>query len=174
MLDGNAQRDWKVFEHIYFELIKYYKGVFSKQQDYKEIAEIEGKSIKLIDATVMSVCLSLFDWAKYRKAKGAIKIHTSLNEKTILSDIINITQAKISDKRGVDSFRYPKDTIIVDDRGYFDFKLFKLRIDDGNIFVTRSKSNTVFDTVEELDLSDDKQQEILKDEIIFLTGTQAK
>ncbi len=49
MSDGNSNRDWKVYEHIYFELIKYYKGVFAKQQGYKEIAEIEGKTIKLID-----------------------------------------------------------------------------------------------------------------------------
>ncbi|MEA3317259.1 MAG: IS4 family transposase [Bacteroidota bacterium] len=173
MSDGNAQRNWKVFEHIYFELIKYYKGVFSKQEGYKEIAEIEGKSIKLIDATVMSVCLSLFDWAKYRTAKGAIKIHTSLDERTLLPDIINITEAKVSDRRDVDGFRYPEDTIIVDDRGYFDFKLFKLRIDDGNTFVTRAKSNTVLESVEELDLPEDKDHEILKDEIIYLTGKQA-
>lgn len=173
MSDGNAQRSWRVFEHIYFELIKYYKSVFSEQEAYKEIAEIEGKSIKLIDATVMSVCLRLFDWAKYRTAKGGIKIHTSLDEKTLLPDIINITEAKLSDRRGVDEFRYPKDTIIVDDRGYFDFKLFKLRIEDGNIFVTRSKSNTVFESVEEFELPEDKDHEIIKDEIIFLTGKQA-
>jgi hypothetical protein len=174
MSDGNAQRDWKVFEHMYLELVKYYKGVFSKQSGYNEIAEIEGRSIKLIDATVMSVCLNLFDWAKYRTKKGAIKVHTSLDEKTLLPDIINITEAKVSDRRGVDEFRYPKETIIVDDRGYFDFKLFKLRIDDGNIFVTRSKSNTLFESVEELDLPEDKDHEILKDEIIYLTGKQAK
>lgn len=173
MSDGNSNRDWKVYEHIYFELIKYYKGVFAKQQGYKEIAEIEGKTIKLIDATIMSVCLNLFDWAKYRTAKGGIKIHTSLDEKTLLPDIINITEAKLSDRRGVDEFRYAKDTIIVDDRGYFDFKLFKLRIDDGNTFVTRAKSNTVFEPVKELELPDDKDHEIIKDEIIYLTGKQA-
>ena len=174
MSDGNANRDWRVYEHIYFELIKYYKNVFLKQEGYKEILEIEGKSVKLVDATVMSVCLSLFDWAKYRTTKGAIKVHTSLDEKTLLPDIINITAAKVSDRRGVDEFRYPKDTIIVDDRGYFDFKLFKLRIDDGNIFVTRSKSNTLFESVEELDLPEDENLEILKDEIICLTGKSAK
>lgn len=173
MSDGNSNRGWKVYEHIYFELIKYYKGVFAKQQGYKEIAEIEGKTIKLIDATIMSVCLNLFDWAKYRTAKGGIKIHTSLDEKTLLPDIINITEAKLSDRRGVDGFRYAKDTIIVDDRGYFDFKLFKLRIDDGNTFVTRAKSNTVFESVKELELPDDKDHEIIKDEIIYLTGKQA-
>ena len=173
MSDGNSNRNWKVFEHIYFELIKYYKGVFAKQQGYKEIAEIEGKTIKLIDATIMSVCLNLFDWAKYRTAKGGIKIHTSLDERTLLPDIINITEAKLSDRRGVDEFRYAKDTIIVDDRRYFDFKLFKLRIEDGNTFVTRAKSNTVFESIEELELPNDKDHEIIKDEIIYLTGKQA-
>jgi Transposase DDE domain/Domain of unknown function (DUF4372) len=173
MSDGNAQRDWKVYEHIYFELIRYYKGVFSKQPGYKEIAEIEGQSVKLVDATIMSVCLSLFSWAEYRTAKGGIKIHTSLDEKTLLPDIINISEAKLSDRRGVDGFRYPKGDIIVDDRGYFDFKLFKTRIEDGNIFVTRAKSNTVFETVEELELPEGKDHEIIKDEIMYLTGKQA-
>ena len=173
MSDGNSNRNWKVFEHIYFELIKYYKSVFSKQKGYKEIAEIEGRTVKLVDATIMGVCLSLFDWAKYRTAKGGIKIHTSLDEKTLIPDIINITEARLSDRRGVDGFRYERDTIIVDDRGYFDFKLFKLRIGDGNIFVTRTKSNTVFESVGELELPNDKDHEIIKDEIICLTGKQA-
>ncbi len=173
MSDGNAKKDWRVFEYIYFELIKYYKGVFSKQSGYKKIVEIEGKSIKLVDATIITVCLSLFDWAKYRTAKGGIKIHTSLNEKTLLPDIINISEAKLSDRRGVDDFRYKKDTIVVDDRGYFDFKLFKIRIDDQNYLVTRIKSNTDYQSIEEFDLPEDKDFEILKDEKIMLTGKAA-
>ena len=173
MSDGNHQRDWKVYEHLYFSLIAYYKNVFQKQPEYKEIQEIEGKSIKLIDATIMSVCLNLFDWAKYRTAKGGIKAHVSLDEKTMLPDIVNITEAKVSDRRGVDNFTYPKDTIVVDDRGYFDFKLFLKRIDDGNIFVTRIKSNTSYEPTYELELPDDKDFEILKDEVIHLSGKQA-
>ena len=61
MSDGNKNRSWKVFEKLYFDLVGYYKEVFSKQENYKVIKEIEGKSIKLIDASIMSVCLSLFD-----------------------------------------------------------------------------------------------------------------
>jgi len=174
MSDGNSKRDWRGYAHIYFELIKYYKGVFTKQVGYKEITEIEGKSIKLVDATIMSVCLSLFDWAQYRTAKGGIKIHTSLDEKTLLPDIINISEAKLSDRRGVDNFRYPKDTIVVDDRGYFDFKLFKSRIEDENHLVTRIKTNTDYESIEEFDLPDDKDFEILKDEKIRLKGKAAE
>lgn len=174
MSDGNSKRNWKGYEHIYFELIKYYKNVFSKQEGHKEIKEIEGKTIKLVDATIMSVCLNLFDWAKYRTAKGGSKIHTSLDEKTLLPDIVNISEAKLSDRRGVDNFRYPKDTIVVDDRGYFDFKLFKTRIDDDNHLVTRIKVNTNYISIEEFDLPDDKDFEILKDEKIMLTGKAAE
>lgn len=173
MSDGNSKRDWRVFENIYHELVKYYKNVFTKQPGYQEIAEIDGKSIKLVDATIMSVCLSLFDWAEYRTAKGGIKVHTCLDEKTLIPEMINISEAKLSDRRGVDDFRYPKDTIIVDDRGYYDFKLFAQRIDDENHFVNKMKSNTVYESIDELELPDDKDFEILKDEIIILKGKAA-
>lgn len=174
MSDGNENRDWRVFEKLYFELVSYYKGVFPQRNDYKAIEEIEGKSIKLIDATIMSVCLKLFDWAKYRTAKGGIKVHTSLDEKTLLPDIINISEARLSDRRGIDEFQYPKDTIIVDDRGYYDFKLFAQRIEDENHFVTRMKVNTLYKSIEEFDLPEHEDFNILKDEIIKLTGSAAK
>jgi len=91
----------------------------------------------------------------------------------MIPDIINISEAKVSDRRGVDNFRYEKDTIIVDDRGYFDTKLFKIRIDDQNHFVTRIKDNILYESVREYDLPDDKDEHILKDEIIRLTGKAA-
>lgn len=173
MSDGNAKRNYKVFSDIYHNLVAHYRNVFSKRPGYKEIKGIEGKTIKLVDATIMSVCLSLFEWASYRTAKGGIKAHVSLDEKTMLPEIINITEAKLSDRRGVDGFRYPKDTIVVDDRGYFDFSLFKQRVEDQNIFVTRMKSNTVYEQVRELELPDDRNFEILKDETIRLSSVAA-
>ena len=72
MSDGNAKKDWRVFEYLYGELVAYYKRVFSKQPGYKDIAEIEERSINLVDATIMTVCLNLFDWAEYQTAKGEI------------------------------------------------------------------------------------------------------
>jgi len=173
MCDGNAKRNYRVFEDLYYSLCKYYKAQLSKRPEYKIIDEIEGKHIKIIDATIMSVCLSLFSWAEYRTAKGGIKAHVSLDEKSMIPDIINITEAKVSDRRGVDDFRYEKDTIIVDDRGYFDTKLFRIRIDDQNHFVTRIKENILYESIREYDLPEDKVHHILKDEIIHLTGKAA-
>lgn len=173
MSDGNSKRDYHVFEEIYKLLCKYYKEQLRMRPEYKAIKEIEGKHIKIIDATIMSVCLKLFLWAKFRTAKGGIKAHVSLDEASMIPDIVNISEAKISDRRGVDDFRYEKDTIIVDDRGYFDCKLFKIRITDQNHFVTRIKSNILYESIRENDLPDDKDYHILKDEIIILNGKAA-
>lgn len=173
MSDGNAKRDYRVFEELYYLLCGYYKEQLRMREDYKVIQEIEGKHIKIIDATIMSVCLNLFSWAEYRTAKGGIKAHVSLDEISMIPDMVNITQAKVSDRRGVDDFRYPKDTIIVDDRGYYDTKLFKIRVEDENHFVTRIKGNILYESIRELDLPDGKDEHIIKDEIIKLSGKSA-
>jgi hypothetical protein len=173
MSDGNAKRDYRVFEDLYYSLCSYYKFQLSRRPEYKVIEEIKNKNIKIIDATIMSVCLKLFPWAKFRTAKGGIKAHISLDEASMIPEIVNISEAKISDRRGVDNFRYVKDTIIVDDRGYFDVKLFKIRIDDDNHLVTRIKDNILYESVREFDLPDNKDEHILKDEIIRLTGKSA-
>lgn len=137
------------------------------------IKQIKGKHIKLVDASIMSLCLSLFPWAKFRTAKGGIKMHVSLDEATMIPDMVNLTPAKVSDRRGADNFRYPKDTIVVDDRGYFDFGLFATRIEDQNHFVTRIKSNTLYESIVENELPEGKDEHILKDELIYLTGQAA-
>lgn len=174
MSDENAKRDWKVFEKLYFDLLAHFSTIFAKQHEYKVIKEIEGKHIKLVDASIMSVCLNLFPWAKFRTAKGGIKIHISLDEARMIPEMIHITEAKVSDRRGVDNFRYLKDTIVVDDRGYFDFNLFLIRIEDQNHFVTRIKQGTVYESIIEKELPDGKEEHILKDELIRLTGKAAK
>jgi hypothetical protein len=174
MSDGNAKRDYRVFERLYQELIKHYQAVYTRTPGYKAIDEIKGKNIKIIDATTMSVCLNLFSWAKFRTAKGGIKAHISLDEATMLPEMVNITEAGVSDRRGADNFRYEADTIVVDDRGYFDFKLFMQRITDQNHFVTRIKDNTLYESVIEKELNDETSDAVLKDEIILLTGKAAQ
>ncbi len=174
MSDGNRQRHWQVFEYLYYALLKHYGGVLRKEHKSHLIKELEGMDIKLIDSSTISLCLSLFDWAKFRTAKGGIKIHTCWDAALQIPDFINITEAKVHDSQGFENNVFPANTIIVEDKGYFDFGVMKKRIDAKNIFVTRIKDNTTYESVVELELPDDKDHHILKDEIILLTGKAAQ
>ena len=174
MSDGNMKRDWRVYESLYYKLLSHYGSILKKHHKSFVIDEIKGKSIKLIDSSTIPLCLSMFDWAKFRTAKGGVKIHTCLDVELMLPDVVNISEAKTHDRHGLEQLVFPQNTIIVEDRGYFDFTLMLNRIAAQNTFVTRIKTNTVYETVEELDLPDGKNEHIVKDEIIRLTSQKAK
>jgi IS4 transposase len=174
MSDGNKKRGFHVFESLYYRLLSYHKHALKTNHQSHIIEEIKNDTVKLIDSTTISLCLGLFDWAKFRTAKGGLKIHTVWDDQLGLPTLVNITEAKVHDRNGLVNNVFEKGTIIVEDRGYFDFDLMLNRHNAKNVFVTRIKENTVYETVEELDLPDTKDQDILKDEIIYLTGNQAK
>lgn len=163
----STMSDDQVFETLFYRLLSYYKRNLKPQHRAYIIDEIENHKIKLIDSSTISLCLSLFDWAKYRTAKGGLKIHTVWDTQLGLTDLVNNTQTKTSD-------RFDKGTIIVEDRGCFDFSLMLESIKGKNTFITRIKNNTVFEKIEELELPDDKDQDITKDVIIQLTSPKAK
>jgi len=174
MSDGNKNRNYKVFEDIYYQLIKHYGRTLTDKRERAVIEEVKNETIKLIDSSTVSLCLNLFDWAKFRTAKGGLKIHTVWDDTLGLPDYINITEAKVHDSKGLASQIFPKGTIVVEDRAYFDFELFKSRNDAKNVFVTRLKGKVLYESVEELDLPDDRDQNILKDELIKFTSKEAK
>jgi hypothetical protein len=173
MSDGNKKRDWQVFESLYYRLLSHYKTVLKKYHNTHIIKEIKDQSVKLIDSSIISLCLAMFDWAEFRTAKGGVKLHTVWDDMLMIPEIVNISEAKVHDRHGLDQLVFPKGTIIVEDRGYFDFALMLNRINAENVFVTRIKSNTTYETIEELDLPDHIDQNILKDEIIRLTSGKA-
>ena len=173
MGDGNKNRDWRVFESLYLMLIKHYERILKNNNKQLVIQEVKDQTIKLIDSTVIGLCLTMFDWAKFRTAKGGLKIHTCWDDSLQIPDLINITEAKTHDSKGLGQNIFQKNTIIVEDRAYFDYELMHNRIKAQNIFVTRIKTNTLFEILEELDLPDEKDEDILVDRIIKLTGKKA-
>jgi hypothetical protein len=173
MSDGNKKRSYKVFETLYNRLLSHYRHILSKRHQSHIIKEIENRSIKLIDSTIISLCLSMFDWAKFRTAKGGIKIHTCWDDTMMIPYVVNITPAKLHDRYGLKQFVFAKGTIIVEDRAYFDFLLMLQRVKAENVFVTRIKTNTVFKTIKELELPKKVDQDILKDEVIVLSSNKA-
>ncbi len=174
MSDGNKNRNYQVFEHLYNELLHYYENPLKKYSNQKVIEEVKELTVLIRDSSTIALCLSMFDWAKFRTAKGGIKIHTQWDEAMMLPTLINISEAKIHDSKGFEQVIFPKGTIIIEDKGYWDFKVMKDRILAENTFVTRIKENTVYEVIEELDLPTDDDQHILVDELIYLTGKKAK
>jgi hypothetical protein len=174
MSDGNKKRNYQVFEDLFYGLLQYYGSNLKHNVNRRVIEEVKNETIILRDSTTISLCLAMFDWAKFRTAKGGVKIHTQWDESLMLPTLINITEAKIHDKKGFTQVVFTKGTIIIEDKGYWDFDVMMVRIKAENIFVTRIKENTVYEVIEELDLPDKEDQNILIDELIHLTGTKAK
>ena len=104
MSDGNKKRDWHLFESLYYHLLSHYKTVLKKHHNTHIIKEINDKSIKLIDSSVISLCLAMFDWAKFRTAKGGIKLHTARDDTLMIPEVVNISEAKSSSNYSYSEF----------------------------------------------------------------------
>ena len=116
----------------------------------------------------------MFDWAKYKSAKGAVKMHTLLDFDGNLPAYVNITDGKTADNKGAYDIPLLKRSVIVADRFYNDFSLLNVWDSKGVYFVVRHKENIQFTRVKENELPKNRHQHVLKDEIIKLSGIQSK
>jgi len=165
---ANAHRDYRLFEELYYVLLEKCK----KQCHGKRKFRFRNKLFSL-DATVIELCLSMFNWATYRKTKGAVKLHCILDHDGYLPTFACISEGKPHDlkvaKRAIfPNFPFPAGSIVVVDLGYYDFKLFGRWCATGVNFVTRMKSNANYEVVERYDVP--KNRKVLKDERIRLSG----
>lgn len=166
----NQRRDWELFRNYYYKLLE-----TLGQQAYRRRVKFRIKSkIFLLDSTTISLCLSLFDWAKYKTTKGAVKMHTLLDYDGYLPAYVNITDGKTADNKGAYDIPLLKQGVVVADRFYNDFSLLNVWDSSEVFFVVRHKENIQFKSIKENDLPDNRHQHILKDEIIELTGNQSK
>jgi Transposase DDE domain/Domain of unknown function (DUF4372) len=166
----NKHRSWEVFRDYYYELLQ----SLGQQADFKQVKFRIKSKIFLLDATTISLCLSLFDWARYKTAKGAVKMHTLLDYDGNLPAYVNITDGKTADNKGAYDIPLLKGSVIVADRFYNDFSLLNVWDSSGVYFVVRHKENLQFATIEEKELPESRDEHVLKDEIIELTGVQSK
>jgi hypothetical protein len=119
-----------------------------------------------VDSTTVSLCLSLFPWAKFRRAKGGVKVHVMLDHDSYMPTFVTITEAKQHDIRFARALRLNPGSIIAMDRAYIDYLLFARWIEEGVYFVTRMKENTLYAVVEER--TPPKNSNIVSDQIIRL------
>ena len=124
-----------------------------------------------LDSTTISLCLDLFPWAKFRRAKGGVKAHVLLDHDGYLPSYVLITEAKQSDVRMAQSLDLNAGSIVAMDRGCNDYALFGKWTDCGVFFVTRLKDNAAYEVVESA--MGPLPRHILADELIRFTGAQA-
>ena len=125
-----------------------------------------------LDSTTISLCLDLFPWADFRRAKGGVKAHVLLDHADYMPAFVHVSKAKMHDSRVLALVRLNPGSIVAMDRAYNDYAQFARWCRDGVFFVTRMKENAVYDVVEQRDIP--KQRNILSDEIILLSGNQAQ
>lgn len=117
----NMHRDW----HLFCEFFQ--KTLFAIQSEQKFKREKFKFKIKrkifALDSTLISLCLSLYDWAKYTSTKGAVKLHTLLDYDGCLPVYIHVTDGKVADNTAAYFVKIPTGSVVVADRGYVDFKL---------------------------------------------------
>lgn len=166
----NKHRDWQLFKDYYFKLL----SRLGQQMNVKQTKFRIKSKIFLLDSSTISLCLSLFDWAKYKTNKGAVKMHTLLDYDGNLPAYVNITDGKTADNKGAYDIPLLANSVIVADRYYNDFTLLNVWDSNSVYFVVRHKENLSFKTVKENELPDNRHQHVLKDEIIEFTGVQSK
>ena len=167
----NGHRDWRMFREFYFMLKEdlHSKG-YLKREKFKRIK----RKIYLLDSTVISLCLKVFDWAKYRKQKGAIKLHTMLDYDGCMPSYLCMTAGKQADVKHAQYMLLPKKSVVVADRGYQDFSMLYDWEKSDIYFVIRLKKSINHEMVKELPLRGSDEEKILKDELIMLTEDDTK
>ncbi len=132
---ANENRDYRIFEDFAFHMINE-----ARKKRVSEIFKLNG-NVYAFDSTTIDLCLNLFPWAKFRKHKGGIKVHTLYDVETQVPAFIHITEAKVNDVKAMDTIPYESGSYYVFDRAYNDYKrLFKIHMND-SYFVVRAKTN---------------------------------
>jgi len=162
----NKHRTFEVFEDLYFALLDKYEPSLKRRKIHARRLK---RKIFIMDASIIPLCLSLFDWAKFRTKKGALKLHAVVDYDTGLPSYACMTDGKKHDVTVAKDTVFPKDSVLVVDRAYVDYEWLNYLDSSGVIFVTRLKSNADIKIVETF-LTNEKQEHILSDQDIKLTG----
>lgn len=164
LADANQNRDWRIYADFATVLINQAKELYRDDKFFKELDE----TVYALDSTTIDLCLSLFPWAKFRKTKSAIKIHTLLNLQNNIPSFISITDGSVHDVNILDELITEIGAFYVLDKGYIDFeRLYNLNLSNA-YFVTRAKSNFQYKRIYSHQV--DKSLGLICDQSIVLKG----
>jgi hypothetical protein len=143
---ANAHRPWSLYQTVFEQLLAKCQTAVAGRGTRKKF-RFKNKLVSL-DSSVIDLSLSLFDWAHFRRTKGAVKVHMLLDHDGYLPSFAVVTEGKTGDIKVARRLRFERGTVVVMDRGYIDYEWFVQLTHQGVYFVTRLKENASFEVVE--------------------------
>ena len=168
LADANENRDWRIYQDFALSLIQTARKLYAKDSFGLELTH----TVYALDSTTIDLCLALFPWARFRKHKGAVKLHTLLDLQGNIPAFIHISDGKLHDVNILDQIAFEAGSFYVMDRGYIDFaRLYALHLAQA-FFVTRAKSNLQYRRVYSHPI--DETTGLRCDQTIVLTGPRPR
>ena len=162
LADANEQRDWRIYAMLAQQLIVRARRLYADEA----LAVDLDATVYALDSTTIDLCLSMFRWARFRRTKGAIKLHTLLDLRGPIPAFIHISDGKLHDVNALDELPVEAGSFYVMDRGYLDFARLHLLHQLGAFFVIRAKRSLRYTRVHSLPV--DTATGIRSDQIIEL------
>jgi len=167
---ANRHRPAALYEDLFYTALARFRderGLGERKRKFR----FRNKLLSL-DSTTVSLCLEMFPWAKFRRAKGGVKAHVLLDHDDYMPSYVLITEARRSDVKMADAFPLNPGSIVTMDRGYSDYALFGRWTERGIFFVTRLKENAAYEVLEEAFVP--ANRDIRSDQLIQFTGAKAQ
>jgi hypothetical protein len=165
LADANRDRDWRIYADYAQVLIQQALPLY---KDDNKLCEELKTIIYAFDSTTIDLCLQLFQWAKFRTTKSAVKMHVLLNIDGSIPEFISITDGSVHDVKILDQLNYKPGAYYLLDKGYVSYKrLYRIELEKA-FFVTRAKVNMAYVVIRTKKVS--AKTGILKDELVELTG----
>jgi hypothetical protein len=163
---ANGHRPWQLSEKLFLQLLDRCRIQVGGKKKFR----FKDKLVSL-DSSTIDLCLSMFNWAHFRRTQGAIKLHLLLDHDGYLPSFAVITEGNVSDVKVARQLHFDPGTIVVDNRGYNDYALFVRWNAQGLYFVTRMNENALYEVLGEKKVPQNRN--VLKDEMIELRGHKA-
>lgn len=165
---ANEHRPWELYQTVFEQTLGKCRDLVASQGGRKKF-RFKNKLLSL-DGSIIDLSVSMFDWAKYRRTKGAIKLHLLLDHDGYLPSFAVVTEGKTSEIKVARTLCFEPGTILAIDRGYIDYEWFRELTQQEVYFVTRMKAGAVYEVQEELAVPQNRN--VVRDQIISFPRLQ--
>jgi hypothetical protein len=159
---ANEHRPWQLYQTVFEHTLGKCRELVSAQGGRQKF-RFKNKLLSL-DGSIIDLSVSMYDWAKYRQTKGAIKLHLLLDHDGYLPSFAVVTEGKTSEIKVARTLRFDPGTILAIDRGYIDYEWFRELTQEEVYFVTRMKEKAVYEVKDELRIP--QNSNVVKDQIV--------